>query len=139
MSKFGTEKPPFGTTTLCSQFGSVAPPAAQTLLFPQQSGTTLVGSSAFSWHQVVIEKAGSNVTWRVDGKLIATVPVADDTVLTGNSIFFGHSDTNGTSSTDPNDGALLFTLVDNVRVVPEPSTALLSLLACASMAFRRRR
>jgi hypothetical protein len=102
-------------------FGMVTAPAAQVLLFPQQSGATNVGSAGMEWHQVAIEKLGSNVTWTVDGVLIATVPVADDNVLTGNNIFFGHSDTNATSSTDPNDGALLFTLIDNVRVVPEPS------------------
>jgi len=122
-----------------ASFGNATAPAAQTVLFPQQTGSTLVGSSAFSWHQVVIEKAGPSVTWTVDGKLIATVPAADDIVATGNNIFFGHADTNATSSTDVNDTSLLFTLIDNVRVVPEPSTALLSLLACAAMAFRRRR
>jgi hypothetical protein len=77
------------------------------------------------WHQVEIAKSGANVTWKVDGTLIATVPVADDNVLTGSNIFFGHSDTNATSSTDPNDSALLFTLIDNVRVVPEPATGTL--------------
>jgi hypothetical protein len=108
-----------------ASFGTVSAPAAQLALFPQQSGTTLVGSAAMEWHQVEIAKTGANVTWKVDGTLIATVPVADDTVLTGNNIFFGHSDTNATSSTDPNDTALLFTLIDNVRVVPEPATAML--------------
>jgi hypothetical protein len=108
-----------------ASFGTVSAPAAQLALFPQQSGTTLVGSAAMEWHQVEIARSGANVTWRVDGTLIATVPVADDNVLTGNNIFFGHSDTNATSSTDPNDSALLFTLIDNVRVVPEPATALL--------------
>jgi hypothetical protein len=108
-----------------ASFGTNTAPAAQLALFPQQSGTTLVGSSAMEWHQVAIAKSGGNVSWTVDGTLIATVPVADDTVLTGDNIFFGHSDTNATSSTDPNDSALLFTLIDNVRVVPEPSTGLL--------------
>jgi hypothetical protein len=97
-------------------FGTVTAPAAQVTLFPQQTGTTLVGSSAWEWHQVEIKKLGANVTWEVDGVLIATVPAADDTVSTGNNIFFGHSDINATSSTDPNDGALLFTLIDNVMV-----------------------
>lgn len=97
-------------------------PAAQVLLYPQQTGTTLVGSAAMEWHQVVIEKLGASVTWTVDGLLIATVPAGDDTVAGGNNIFFGHSDTNGTSSTDPNDVNLLFTLIDNVCVVPEPAS-----------------
>jgi hypothetical protein len=122
-----------------ASFGSVSPPAAQTLLFPQQTGTSLVGSSPFEWHQVEINKSGANVTWTVDGILIATVPVADDTVLTGNNIFFGHSDTNATSSTDPNDVNLLFTLIDNVRVVPEPASVVLTLLAMSGLFVIRRR
>jgi hypothetical protein len=105
-----------------ASFGGVAAPAAQTLLFPQQTGLSLVGSSPFEWHQVVIEKLGANITWTVDGLLIATVPAGDDTVAGGNNIFFGHADTNGTSSTDPNDVNLLFTLIDNVQVIPEPSS-----------------
>jgi hypothetical protein len=56
--------------------------------------------------------------------------------LGGGNIFFGHSDTNATSSTDPNDVHLLFTLIDNVRVVPEPG-ALVLLLGGALFARRR--
>jgi hypothetical protein len=121
-----------------ASFGAVSAPAAQTALFPQQTGVTLIGSSPFEWHQVVIEKLGSNVTWTVDGTLIATVPAADDTAATGNNIFFGHSDTNATSSTDVNDVNLLFTLIDNVAVVPEPTSMMLLSIALAALATRRR-
>lgn len=117
--------------------GNLAAPAAQTLLFPQQTGNSLVGSAPFAWHDVIIARSGGNMTWTVDGLLIATVPLADDTVLSGDNIFFGHSDTNGTSSTDPNDVFLLFTLIDNVVVTPEPST--LSLLGLGALAALRRR
>jgi hypothetical protein len=103
-------------------FGQVSAPAAQTALFAQQTGTTLVGSAAFEWHQVEILKTATAVTWTVDGTLIATVPAGHDTVATGNNIFFGHSDSNATSSTDPNDVNLLFTLIDNVVVTPEPAS-----------------
>jgi hypothetical protein len=122
-----------------ASFGTQAAPAAQIALFPQQTGTTLVGSYGMEWHVVQIAQSGGNVTWTVDGVLIATVPVADDTVLTGNNIFFGHSDTNATSSTDPNDTALLFTLIDNVVLVPEPGAVGLVALAGVGLAARRRR
>jgi hypothetical protein len=126
-----------------ANFGNVAAPAAQLALFPQQTGNTLVGSAGMTWHKVEIAKTGASVAWKVDDKLIATVPVADDNVLTGNNIFFGHSDTNATSSTDVNDAALLFTLIDNVRVVPEPSGlmlccfAVLAAIACRKTSERR--
>ncbi len=122
-----------------ASFGTVAAPAAQTALYPQQTGTSLVGSAAFEWHRVEIAKIGVNVTWKVDGTLIATVPAADDTVATGNNIFFGHADTNATSSTDVNDGALLFTLIDNVRVVPEPGTVALVVFGLSGLLAVRRR
>jgi hypothetical protein len=124
-----------------ASFGTNTAPAAQLALYAQQTGTTLVGSAGMEWHQVVIKKYGTNVTWTVDGTLIATVPVADDTKLTGNNIFFGHSDTNTGSSTDPNDVNLLFTLIDNVVVTAVPEPTALSLLAvgvCGLLGLRRR-
>jgi hypothetical protein len=131
-----------GSNAYYSSFGAVSAPAAQTALFPQQTGVTLVGSSAFEWHDVVIAKIGGSVTWTVDGVLIATVPAADDTVATGNNIFFGHSDTNATSSSDVNDVNLLFTLIDNVTVtqIPEPASAsLLGISAIGLLGVVRRR
>jgi hypothetical protein len=120
-------------------FGAVTAPAAQTVLHPQQTGVSLIGSAPFEWHEVVIEKSGGNVTWTVDGLLIATVPAADDTVATGNNIFFGHSDTNATSSTDVNDVNLLFTLIDNVAVIPEPGSLALAGLSLLGLARGVRR
>jgi MYXO-CTERM domain-containing protein len=122
-----------------ASFGTNTAPAAQLTLFPQQSGTTLVGSAGMEWHLVTIERSGGNVTWVVDGILIATVPVADDAVFTGENFFLGHSDTNATSSADPNDGALLFTLIDNVKVIPEPGCGLVVLLGLVGVAVTRRR
>jgi hypothetical protein len=91
------------------------------------------------WHEVEIEKSGSIVTWTVDGTLIATVDSATATTA-GNNIFFGHSDTNATSSTDPNDGALLFTLIDNVRVtIPEPGTLVMLVIGLVGFVAVRRR
>jgi hypothetical protein len=123
-------------------FGSVSPPAAQTALFPQQAGMTLIGSAGMEWHEVLIDKAGTTVRWTVDGLLIATIDLTT-VALGGDNIFFGHSDTNATSSTDPNDAALLFTLIDNVRVfddaasIPEPApSTLLIVFALGALALR---
>jgi hypothetical protein len=119
-------------------FGAVAAPAAQSALYAQQAGITLTGSAGLAWHQVEIQVGATSATWTVDGLPIASVPLADDTVNSGNNIFFGHSDTNASSSSDPNDGALLFTLIDNVRVVtppiPEPSSAVLLAVGLAWLA-----
>jgi len=102
-------------------FGGNSAPAAQVALYAQQTGATAAGSAGMEWHQVRIDKAGNLATWKVDGVLIATIDL-NTVTLGGGNIFFGHSDINATSSTDPNDGALLFTLVDNIAVVPEPGT-----------------
>ncbi|HRX87022.1 MAG TPA: hypothetical protein P5572_18515, partial [Phycisphaerae bacterium] len=99
-----------------ASFGSVEAPADQLTLFPQQTGVTNPGSAGMAWHLVEINKAGNFVTWQVDGVLIATVDITGMT-LGGDNILFGHSDINGTSSTDTNAPDLLFTLIDNVRVL----------------------
>ena len=118
-------------------FGAVAAPGAQSALYAQQAGITLPGSAGMAWHQVEIRVDATNATWLVDGLPIGTVPLPDDTVNPGGNIFFGHSDTNASFSTDPNDGALLFTLIDNVRVVtppvPEPSSAALLAVGLAGL------
>jgi len=119
-----------------ADFGANAAPAAQLALFPQQTGTTAVGSAGMEWHHVVIDKTAAVITWNVDGTPMATIDLSTVT-LGGANIFFGHSDINATSSSDPFDAGLLFTLIDNVHVVPEPST--LALLAMGGLIPLRRR
>lgn len=123
-----------------ASFGNVTAPAAQLALYPQQSGTTLVGSAGMKWHAVEIAKIGTKATWTVDGLLIATIDLTTVT-LGGGNILLGHSDTNATSSTDVNDVNLLFTLIDNVVVeaIPEPSSLALCGLATIGLAAARRR
>jgi len=130
-----------GSDPYYASFGNVAAPGAQLALFPQQTGNTLVGSAGWAWHEVSILKLGNTVTWTVDGLLIATVSASDDGVNTGNNILLMYSDTNATSSTDPNDVNLLFGLFDNVKVtlVPEPSSLALVGLGALTLLIRRRK
>jgi hypothetical protein len=123
-----------------ASLGANTAPAAQVVLFPQQTGATLVGSAGMEWHQVLLDVVDGLASWKVDGLPIATVDLST-VVLGGGNIFFGHSDSNATSSTDPNDGALLFTLIDNVAVnaaVPEPG-AIGVLVLGALITLRRNR
>jgi hypothetical protein len=120
-------------------FAGQSAPAAQTLLFPQQTGTALTGSVAYGWHRGSILSSSGKVTFSIDGLLIATVNAGDDTVA-GTNLLLTHFDTNGTASTDPNAGALMFSLFDNIEVtqVPEPTTMAFGLLSLYILGFRRR-
>jgi hypothetical protein len=129
-----------------STFGGLTAPSDQLTLYPGQTGTTLVGSGMWAWHEVEIVKSTTNVVWSIDGKTIATIPLAGapgqggPIVLGGNNILFGHSDINAGSSTSANDAALLFTLIDNIEVIPEPtSLSLLGLSVVGLLLGRARR
>lgn len=124
------------TNAYYSNFGNVAAPAAQLALFPQQSGNTAVGTQGMKWHRWEIAKNGTTVTWKIDGKLIATV---SNPTFGGSDIFLGQADINSTSSTDVNARSLLFGLVDNVSVVPEPATFAVLGLGAAALLRRRRK
>jgi hypothetical protein len=97
-------------------FGGNTPPAAQTALFPQQTGPTAPGAPAFRWHAGSIIKDGFQVTFRLDDLLIATIDTTPTFGLHGSNILFNQYDVNDTSSTDPNVRSLEFGLIDNVVV-----------------------
>lgn len=98
-----------------AEFGGIPVPAAQLALFPNQTGVSLVGTMAFDWRDVVIEKRGGTVSWFVDGLRIATVDAAGVN-LGGGNFHLAYSDINAGVSADPDAVNLLFGLFDNVRV-----------------------
>lgn len=120
-------------------FGGESAPAEQITLYPGQTGVTDAGEVAFRWYQVSIDKSGNDISWSIDGTLIASTSL-DAVPLSGNNIFFGMFDSNASSSADPND-FLNTAIFDNVVVtVPEPSVfALAALGGLGLLAFRRRR
>jgi hypothetical protein len=117
--------------------GGQAAPPAQLLLYPGQTGVTDTGEFSFKWRKVVIDVSGGFATWSMDGLPIAKVDLSTVT-LGGGNILFGHSDTNGASSTDPNDSLLNVTLIDNICVVPEPASVVLCLVGLIGLFTGRR-
>lgn len=103
--------------------GGASPPPAQTALYPQQTGAAGPGAPAFAWRDVRIVRIGNTMTWSIDGLAIATVD-AGTLTLGGDNILLLYSDTNASSSTDPDAGDLLFGLFDNVRVTALPDASI---------------
>ena len=82
-------------------------------MFPQQTGNAPVGAVGFAWRTWEVQKLGKTMTWRIDGKLIATADVSAVTVA-GDNIYFGQADINAGSSTDAN-GRFHFQLTEVAR------------------------
>jgi len=128
------------TSAYYAGIGGGTPPAAQTALFPNQTGSAAAGAPGFTWRDMVIAKSGNTVTWTLDGLLIATVDLGAAGALGGANILFNQYDINQNISTDPASPSTLFGLIDNVQVVvPEPGAATLALLGGLVLWMRRRK
>lgn len=102
--------------------GGTVPPAAQTNLFPSQTGVkTPDGVIAFKWRDVSLRKVANIITYRIDNVLIATIDASTNGTLGGANILFNCYDINGNASVDPLATNLLFALFDNVRITNFPS------------------
>lgn len=96
-----------------------------------QTGETGAGALGFQWHRMEIERIGDTVTWSIDDLLIATIASAP----TSGPIFFGHWD-HASSVANPD---YQFNVIDNLVVIPEPSTyAMLAGLGFLGFAVWRR-
>jgi hypothetical protein len=86
------------------------PPPLQQATFPQQTGSLVVGSAGFAWHDIIVDKGGNTISWFIDGLRIASITNA---VINASNIFLGYWDFYPSVSDNP---ALSFGLVDNVSV-----------------------
>lgn len=99
------------TNAYYAPFGGAAAPAEQLAIYPEQTGLTQVGAPGIAWHEVSIEKRGTNFTWFVDNLRIATISLTNKEIST--NIFVGFFDINPNQTTSPD---LSFGLIDNLRV-----------------------
>jgi hypothetical protein len=91
--------------------GDEAPQIQQDTYVGIQTGETSHGNGGFAWHDVVIAKQGTNITWAMDGLQIAHLSTTLATLST--NIFVGYMDDSSGAAPLP---ALSFGLVDNLRV-----------------------
>ena len=115
-----------GVAYYTTNFPGQSPPAAQTALYPLQTGTSQDGSMAFKWRDVSLKKIANILTYTIDGVLIATLDVTTNGTLGGTNILFTHCDINSSVSTDPNRFDMAFSLFDNIRVTNFPTAVLVS-------------
>jgi hypothetical protein len=111
-----------------AEFGGDPAPVAQQTIFPNdQTGTAGKGNPGFAWHDMIIDKIGTNFTWYLDGLKIAGGNVGA-TVMSSN-IFVGYYDPTAGSSPIPD---LAFAIVDNLRVLTLQRPNITSIQAISS-------
>jgi hypothetical protein len=109
----------------------------------QQNGTSSKGSFGMAWHRVTLDVNASGGTggaasmkWYVDNLLIGTLDAGANGAFNANGkLAFSYSDPTSNASDNP---PLSFVLIDNLQVVPEPSTAALCLIGAGALMLRRR-
>lgn len=123
-----------------SGFGGQGAPAAQLAAHPEQTGTVPVGAAGMAWRAVEIRYLDEEVSWFMDGLLIASADTSGMT-LGGTNVFLTHWDFD--SNPAAGNEELLFGLFDNVQVevIPEPSTyaMIFGLVAGLAIFVHRRR
>lgn len=92
-------------------WNSVGAPPAQIASRPTQTGVTPAGSIGLAWHTVDITKRGTNVSWDIDGRRVATVDITGLTLSA--NVFIGYHDPFASLTTN---SIVQFGLFDNVRV-----------------------
>lgn len=108
-----------------------------------QTGTTSVGSFGFEWHtvQLVVDSDGGlggapSVEWSIDGLSIGKLDAGAGTSFsTDGRIALGYMDI---FSSVADSASLSFGLIDNLQVVPEPSTGVCGLIGLLLVPRRRR-
>ena len=90
------------------------------------------------WIEVEIASSGGMVSLLVNGTVIDTYDNTGGT-LSGGSLMIGMSDPFNSVNVDDVNGASNLVIFDNVSLVPEPATGLLSLIALLGMLGLRRR
>jgi len=115
------ETPRLSGNPYYSIWGSIQAPPAQVTAFPDQAGTSEIGSFGVSWHTFVVGYETNTVYWVIDGIPMASVTNTFATL--GPNVFVGWADNfdnNATSFPDP--AAMSFGIIDDLRVETIPAT-----------------
>jgi hypothetical protein len=112
--------------------GGDSAPAAQTALYPTQTGTTAAGTIGWKWRHVKITKSENLVTWDIDNIRMANVDLDEAGIaFGGDDILFAQADINAGQTTTDLD-PLLFGLIDNVKVSELPGAKVSATLVDAN-------